>query len=136
MQLLTQKGGEPPFCKIQLFNDEGLELIVELCRTNLGFVCELYGLAKIEAENTENRLAVYLVLSGFKVYVSFKTNENIDQFVYVIDLSKLNVKCHNMFPFLKLFIPLGYPKYIIYHLSKIVNSHLFHLILRNASAIC
>jgi len=112
----TKGRREPPFCKIKLFNDEGLELIVKLFCANLGFVSELYGLAKVKAENTENRLAVYLVLSGFKVYVSFKTNENIDQLVYVVDLFELNVKCHSMFPFFKLFILEGYPKYIIYHL--------------------
>ena len=94
-----QKGGNPPFALLELFNDKGLELLVKLLSSGFSVVSQLNGLAKVEAENTEDGLAVYLVLAGFEIYVSIKSNENVNELINVIDLSELNVKCHGYIPF-------------------------------------
>ena len=99
-----QKGGNPPFALLELFNDKGLELLVKLLSSGFSVVSQLNGLAKVEAENTKDGLAVYLVLAGFKIYVTVESNENVNELINVIDLSELNVKCHDFFPFRCVFV--------------------------------
>ena len=94
-----QKGGNPPFALLELFNDKGLELLVKLFRALLGCIRELYRLTKVEAENTENGFSVYLVLARLEVNVTVEANENINELINIIDLSEFNVKCHSDFPF-------------------------------------
>lgn len=88
----------------ELFNDKVLELLVKLVRSVLGLVGQLDGLAKVKAEDTEDRLAVYLVFAGLKVYVAVESNENVNELINVIDLSELNIKCHNSIPFKNVFV--------------------------------
>ena len=78
----------------RLFNDELFQLIIELICILLAFVGQLDRLTEIEAEDTENRLAVHLVLARFEVYVALKSNEDVDQLINVVDFFKLNVKSH------------------------------------------
>ena len=101
-------------CRFQS-NDEGSKLFAELFRTVFLIVGELYGLAEIKREDAENGLAVHLVSARFKIDVTVKSHENIDELVNVVDFFELNIECHDSFPFRnKYFLALeGYRNYYI-----------------------
>jgi hypothetical protein len=42
-------------------------------------------------EDAEDRLSVYLVSSGLKVYVTVKSNKDVNELINVVDLFELNV---------------------------------------------
>ena len=83
-------------CRFQS-NDEGSKLFAELFRTVFLIVGELYGLAEIKREDAENGLAVHLVSARFKIDVTVKSHENIDEFVNIVDLFELDIECHGFF---------------------------------------
>ena len=74
--------------------DEIAKLCEKLVCAFLGSVGELYRLAKVKAEDAEDRLAVNLISSRFKVYVTLKAYENIYELINVVDLFKMNVYGH------------------------------------------
>ena len=82
-----------------LFNDKVLQLIIELVCALFAVIGKLDGLTEVKAEDTENRLAVYLVLAGFQVNVTLKSNEDVDQLINIVDLFEFNVKSHNFISF-------------------------------------
>ena len=87
------KGGRAALFRVRsTFSDnEGSKLLAELLCSCLLIVGKLYRLTEIEREDTENGLAIYLVSSGLKVYVTVKSNKDVNELINVVDLFELNV---------------------------------------------
>ena len=75
-------------------NDEVFKLFVKLLCALLLVIGQLNGLTEVKAENTEYRLAVYLIFAGFKVNVTLEAYEYVHQLINVVDLSEFDIKSH------------------------------------------
>jgi hypothetical protein len=65
----------------------------------------VYGLAKVQAEDTQNGSAVYYVSARAKVYCTVVCDKGVDQLIYVVDFAKMDCKSfHIILPPIRKFI--------------------------------